>query len=85
MDMKPGCQHTKLCTEKFNAFGTTIKRVYVKNIWTPDFLLVFQNRIIQILTSGCVAGVLPIVANNGKKMLGRSRTGIKKRLQDLIL
>lgn len=85
MGMKLGCQHTELCIEKFNAFGTTIKRVYVKNIWTPDFLLVFQNRIIQTLTSGCVAGVLPVVANNGKKMLGRSRTGMKKRLQDLIL
>lgn len=83
--MKLRCQHTELCTEKFNAFGTTIKRVYVKNIWTPDFLLVFQNRIIQTLTSECVAGVLPVVDNNGKKVLGRSRTGIKKRLQDLIL
>lgn len=86
MDNETGCQHTELYTEKFNAFGTKIKRVYIKNIWTPDFLLVFQNRTIQtLITSGCVAGVLPVVANNGKKMLGRSRTGIKKRLQDLIL
>lgn len=53
--------------------------------WAPNFLLVFQNRVIQTVTSGCLVDVLPVVANDSKEMLSRSRTGVKKKLKDLPL